>query len=100
MVGCLPPFKSLFKDRRSFHRYNSPVNGKDLSPGSRLDVIRLGSAETSNKAKAAPKVLSRPIDGKSHVFDGGDGGGFDVPRGAIGVRSDHVSCNLGAWKKI
>lgn len=100
IVGCLPPFKSLFRDRRSFQRYNSPVNGKDLLPGLRLDVIRSGNAETGNKAKAAPKVKSRPIDGEPHVFNDGYGGGFGVPPGAIGVRSDYVSCNLGAWKNI
>lgn len=93
MVGCLPPFKSLFKGRGSFHRYNSPVNGKNPSPDLQLDVIHFGRARASGKAKARPKVMSRPVngDGKENVFDGGFGAGYHVPHGAIGVRSDYVS---------
>lgn len=53
--------------------------------------MRLGSAGTGASAKAVPKFLSRPTDGDQHVFDGRDGGGFDVPPGKIGVRSDYVS---------
>ena len=97
IVGCLPPFKSLFKGNRSFRRYNSSGYNEDLSPGFRLDAIRLGSAGTGGTAKAAPRVMSRRIDGGQHVIDGGYGGGFEVPPGAIGVRSDYVSCILGFW---
>ncbi len=100
IVGCLPPFKSLFKSHGSFQRYNSPVNGRKFSAGLRLDVMRFVSAGTGDKVKAAPRVISRPIDRKQQVSDGGYSCGHDVPRGAIGVRSDYVSCNVGAWGKI
>lgn len=93
IVGCLPPFKSLFKGRGSFQRYNFPVNGKNLSRDLRHTAIRLGSADTGNGAKAAPQVMSKPIDGAP---DGGYGDGIYVPHGAIGVRSDYVSFSLGA----
>ena len=98
IVGCLPPFKSLFKGHRSFQRCKSPVY-KSLSPGLRLDAIRLGSAEAGATAEAAPKVISRPTNREKDVFDGGFGGGYNVPRGAIGVRSDYVSCKPGVWIK-
>ena len=37
--------------------------------------------------------MSRPVEGRQVGFDrgSGGGGGFEVPRGAIGVRSDYVS---------
>ena len=94
IVGCLPPFKSLFKSHGSFQRYNSPVNSRKFSAGLRLDVMRIGSAKTGDKTKVVPRVISRPI------ADGGYSCGHDIPRGAIGVRSDYVSCNVGAWEKI
>ena len=43
--------------------------------------------------------MSKPIDGGQHMFDSGYDGGIDVPPGAIGVRSDYVSCILGVWRK-
>ena len=94
IVGCLPPLKSLFKSRGSFQRYKSSNYDKNLPPGIRLDAIRLGSAENSENAKAEPKATSRQIDGKENVLDGGYRGGYDVPHGAIGVRTDYVSCDL------
>ncbi|KAF6217597.1 hypothetical protein HO133_006699 [Letharia lupina] len=78
--------QSLFKGRGSFQRYNFPVNGKNLSRDLRHTAIRLGSADTGNGAKAAPQVMSKPIDGAP---DGGYGDGIYVPHGAIGVRSDY-----------
>lgn len=82
IVGCLPPFKSLFKGRGSFQRYSSPVNGKRLLPGLQLGNVRLGSA------KAASNTTSRPVDGIEDVIDGRYLGGCYVPHGAIGVRND------------
>lgn len=92
IVGCLPPFKSLFKGRGSFQRYESPVNGKNMSSGLEFDIIRLGSA------KAAPNSMSRPVDRKENAFDGGYDRGYKVPQGAIGVRSDYVSYKTGDWE--
>lgn len=99
IVGCLPPFKSLFKSRGSFQRYRSPIRNKNLWPGLRLDAIRLGSVQTGGSAKVTSKVMSEPVDGEQHAFDGKYGGGFDVPHGAIGVRTDYVSCNLSLWEE-
>lgn len=62
IVGCLPPFKSLFLGGGSSQRYKPPVYDKNLSSGLPLDAIQLGSAETGAGGKAAPKVMSRPID--------------------------------------
>lgn len=94
IVGCLPPFNSLFKGNGSFRRYKSSGYNRDSSQCLHLDAVRLGSAGTGASAKAVPKLLSRPTDGDEHMFDGGYGGGFDVPPGKIGVRSDYVSCML------
>lgn len=95
IVGCLPPFKSLFKGRSTFQRYNSPAHGKDPSPDIHLDALYFGRAKTGGGgAKARAKVTSRPVhrDGKENVEYGG---GDHVPDGAIGVRSDYVSfCHL------
>ena len=99
IVGCLPPFKSLFKGRRSFRRYKSPNHDKDSSPGFPLEAIRNGSDETGDSSKAAPKLVPRSFHGDQHGFDGEYGGGYNVPHGAIGVRSDYVSCDLKAWGK-
>lgn len=63
----------------------------------RLEARQLGSAGTGASGKAVPKSLSRPTDGDKHMFDGGYGGGFEVPPGQIGVRSDYVSCTLRVW---
>lgn len=94
IVGYLPPFKSLFKGRGSFQRYSSPVNGTRLLPGLKLDNIRLGSAE------AASSTLSRPVDAIEGVIDGRYDGGCHVPHGAIVVRNDYVSLELGAVKRV
>ena len=96
IVGCLPPFKSLFKGGGSFRRYSSPKRNNTLSAGLNLDAIRVGrtgtsSAGTDDNVKAARKFKSGPIDGGQHLSDGGYDDGFNVPRGAIGVRSDYVS---------
>ena len=96
IVGCLPPFKSLFKGGGSFRRYSSPKDNNNLSPGLNLDAIRLGRAGTSSVgtdvgAKAARKFRSGPIDGGHHLFDGGFDNEVEVPQGAIGVRSEYVS---------
>ena len=93
IVGCLPPFKSLFQSRSSFQRYSSPVNGKRLLPGLKFDNIRLGSA------KAASNTMSRPVDAIEDVIDGRYDGGCHVPPGAIGVRNDYVSRDWGAHRK-
>ena len=89
IVGCLPPFKSLFEGRGSSQPSKSSGNSKKASPGLELGVIRLGSA------KPSPDTTSRPVEGKGNTFDGGHDGGFDVPHGAIGVRNDYVSHQLG-----
>lgn len=96
IVGCLPPFKSLFKGGGSFRRYSSPKDNKNLSQGLKLDAIQLGSAGTSSAgtdvcAKAARKLRSGPIDEGQHLFDGGFDNEVEVPHGAIRVRSDYVS---------
>ena len=96
IVGCLPPFKSLFKGGRSFRRYSSPKDNNNLSPGLNLDAIRLGRAGTSSpgtdvSAKAAKKLRSGPTDGGKHLFDVGFDNEVEVPRGAIRVRNDYVS---------
>ena len=96
IVGCLPPFKSLFKGGGSFRRYSSPKGNNALSPGLNLDAIQLGRAGTSSagtdgSAKAARKFKSGPIDGGQHLSDGGHKDELTVPRGAIRVRSDYVS---------
>ena len=93
IVGCLPPFKSLFDSRGSSQRSKSSVNNKKASTGSKLGVIRLGSAKTS------PDTTSRSVDGKGNAFGAGHDGGYDVPHGAIGVRTDYVSRELGALRK-
>lgn len=90
IVGCLPPFKSLFEGRASSQRSKSSGNSKKASLGLKLGVIRLCSA------KAARDTTSRSVDGKANSFGGGHDGGFDVPHGAIGVRTDYVSRGLGA----
>ena len=97
IVGCLPPFKLLF-EKKGFRRYNSPNYDENMSPGLQLHTIRLGRAGSGYSAKAAPKVMSRPMDRKQHVSGCGYGGGHDVPRGAIGVRIDYVSGRLGRWE--
>ncbi len=99
IVGCLPPFKSLFKSQGSFQnrRQRSLLYDKNMSSGLRLNAMRLDSAGTDGSAEAATKAKSRPIDGGQHVFDCGRGGRFDVPRGAIGVRSDYVSRTWVLW---
>ena len=99
IVGCLPPFKLLFKDRGSFRRSKSPIYYKNMSPGLHHDAIRLGSAGTVDSIKAAPKVKSRSIDGDQRVSDGRYGGGHGIPCGAVGVRSEYVSRTLGPCEK-
>lgn len=99
IVGCLPPFKLLFKDRGSFRRSKSPIYYKNMSPGLHHDAIRPGSAGTVDSIKAAPKIKSRSIDGDQRVSDGRYGGGHGIPCGAIGVRSEYVSRTLGPCKK-
>ena len=104
IVGCLPPFKSLFKGGGSFRRYSSPKGNNALSPGLNIDGIRLGRAATSSagtdgSAKAARKFKSGPIDGGQHLSDGGYDDDFNVPRGAIRVRSDYVSWIQGIWEE-
>ena len=99
IVGCLPPFKSLFKSHRSFQRYRSPIRDKNSIPRLRLDPIRLGRTRTGSSPRAAWKITSKPIDREQHVFDGSYGGGYGVPRGAIGVRTDYVSCSLSPREK-
>lgn len=89
IVGCLPPFKSLFDSRGSSQRSKSPANSKKVSLGLKFDFIRLGSAKT------APDTMSRPVDVEGIAFNGGHDGGYDVPHGAIGVRTDYVSGKLG-----
>ena len=98
IVGCLPPLKSLFKGSGSFRRCKSPAYNKNLAPAMRLNAIRLGSTETGATANGARRVVSKPIDGGQHMYDSGYDGGIDVPPGAIGVRSDYVSCTLGVWE--
>ncbi|KAL9136777.1 MAG: hypothetical protein Q9175_002014 [Cornicularia normoerica] len=83
---------SLFKGHRSPQRYNSSVNGKNLSLGLRLDVIRHGSAETGDSARP----IAGEQRGEQQGSDHGYGGGYQVPPGAIGVTNDYVSCSLGA----
>ena len=66
-----------------------------MSPGLNLDAIRLSRASTSSagtdgSAKAARKFKSGAIDGEQHLFDGGCDDGFNVPHGAIRVRSGYV----------
>lgn len=92
IVGCLPSFKSLFRGHRSPQRYNSSVNGKNLSLGLRLNVIRHGSAETGDSARP----IAGEQRGEQQGSDHGCGGGYQVPPGAIGVTNDYVSCSLGA----
>ena len=91
IVGCLPPFKSLFKGSGSSRHGRSPAYNKNLAPSLRLNAIRLGSTETGATPKAARRVVSKPIDGGQHMFDSRYDGGIEVPPGAIGVRSDYVS---------
>ena len=96
IVGCLPPFQSLFKGGGSFRRNSSPKNNNALPPGLNLDPIRqdiagTSSAGTDGSANAARKFRSGPIDGGQHLSDGGYDDGFNVPHGAIRVRSDYVS---------
>ena len=67
-----------------------------MPPGLDPEALRLGSVGTSSagtgaSAKAATKVPSNPIDEGQNVLGGWYGGAFNVPRGAIGVRSDYVS---------
>ena len=95
IVGCLPPFKSLFQGRGSFRRHNSPIHNRNLAWGLHDEAIRLGSAEIGASVEAAPKVMTKSTKGKQYVVRGG----YDMPRGAIIVRSDYVSLILGAWKK-
>ena len=61
-----------------------------MSPGLNLDAIRLGRAGTSSP-KAARKFGPGPIDGGQHLSHDGYDDRFNVPHGAIGVRSDYVS---------
>ena len=93
IVGCLPPFKSLFDSRGSSQRSKSSVNSKKASTGLKLGVRRLDSAKTS------PDTTSRSVDGKGNAFGGGHDGVYDVPHGAIGVRTDYVSRKLGGLRK-
>ena len=96
IVGCLPPFKSLFKGGRSFRRHKSPKGNNAASPGLYLDAIGLGRAGTSSagtdgSAKAASKFKSGPIDGGQHSSYGRYDNELEVPQGRIRVRSDYVS---------
>ena len=90
-MGCLPPFKSLFENRGSFQRYQSPIHNKNRLPGVRLDAIGLGNGQTSTSANAVPKDRSMSINEKENVCDIEYDGGYHVPRGAICVRTDYVS---------
>ena len=66
VVGCMAPFKSIFRSYDSFRRHRSPTSDRDLPPGcSRLVDIRLGGVETGCCVEAQWKSLSRPVDGDS-----------------------------------
>ena len=85
IVGCLPPFKSLFRGSRSFRRCSSPTYDKNSPPGLHLDAIGFDSAGTASAGTVADAKAAQ------HAFHDGYEDEQEVPRGAIRVRSDYVS---------
>ena len=100
VVGCLPPFKSLFKGHGSSQRYKSQSHGRELPLILGVETIRRGSAETGGSSRGDLQVMSRPVTREQAVFSGSYDGGYLVPPGAIRVRSDYVSCTIGGRRVL
>lgn len=90
VVGCLPPFKSLFKGHGSFQRYKARTHSRELSLILGVEAIQRGS-ETGDSSRGDPQVMSRPNTSEQPNFSGSYDGGYQVPPGAIRVRCDYVS---------